>query len=235
MTVNKLDVSEGLNWFACGWKLFVKSWPMWVLVGLIYFAISMAFGLLGLIGGTVFALITPMLSAGFYFGAQQIQGGRELEVGTLFAGFRDQKRRGPLLILGLLWLAGTLLSVLVIALGVGIPLLTGLASGGDATATPAFGIGAMLGSLAGLLILLFVLMGIFYAIPLVALDGVAPVNAVGASIRACFKNWLPLLVFGIAYVVLAVLAALPLFLGFLVLMPLTFLAGYCSYRSVFAQ
>jgi uncharacterized membrane protein len=44
---------------------------------------------------------------------------------------------------------------------------------------------------------------------------------------------LPLLVFGLVYLVLAVAAVIPLGLGFLVLGPVTVCAVYASYREIF--
>ena len=46
---------------------------------------------------------------------------------------------------------------------------------------------------------------------------------------------LPLLVFGLIYIVLAAVAMLPLGLGFLILGPVTACAAYASYREVFAD
>ena len=48
-------------------------------------------------------------------------------------------------------------------------------------------------------------------------------------------NWAPFLVFGLIYIVLALLATIPLMLGWLVLLPLTFASGYVAYREVFAE
>jgi uncharacterized membrane protein len=46
---------------------------------------------------------------------------------------------------------------------------------------------------------------------------------------------LPLLVFGLVYLVLAVVAAIPFGLGFLILFPVTICALYASYREVFGE
>ena len=56
------------------------------------------------------------------------------------------------------------------------------------------GFGGLLGLLLIVAVELLVMMGMFYAVPLVMLHGAAPVDAVKASFRACFKNLLPLLV-----------------------------------------
>jgi uncharacterized membrane protein len=61
------------------------------------------------------------------------------------------------------------------------------------------------------------------------------VAAVKASFSACFKNLLPLLVFGVVYAVLAIIAVIPLGLGLLLLIPVSLCAGYCSYKDIFGD
>ena len=61
----------------------------------------------------------------------------------------------------------------------------------------------------------------------------APVDALKASFNACLKNFLSLLVYGLIVMVLMFFAALPAFLGFLVLIPVLFGSVYVSYRDIF--
>ena len=91
----------------------------------------------------------------------------------------------------------------------------------------------MISMLLVLLVALIIAMAFIYATPLVMLDNMKPVAAVKASFSACLQNILPLLVFGIVYLLLAIIAAIPLFLGFLILLPVSILAMYCSYKSIF--
>jgi uncharacterized membrane protein len=74
---------------------------------------------------------------------------------------------------------------------------------------------------------------VFYAIPLVTFRNVAPVDALKQSLNALLKNWLPLLVYGVITVVLAVVATVPAFLGWLVLGPVLFGGMYASYKDLF--
>jgi uncharacterized membrane protein len=95
-----------------------------------------------------------------------------------------------------------------------------------------FGMGAF-ALLFILLVMLVITMALFYAIPLVMLAGREPWQSLQDSVVVCSANFLPLSVFGLVYIVLTVLAALSLGLGFLVLIPVTFGAVYASYRDVF--
>ncbi len=92
----------------------------------------------------------------------------------------------------------------------------------------------LLALLVALALSLPVAMAYFYAIPLVMLEGAAPLQALQSSVQACLRNILPLLLFSIIYTVAFILAAIPFFLGFLLLIPLSFAAWYCSYVDIYA-
>jgi uncharacterized membrane protein len=78
-------------------------------------------------------------------------------------------------------------------------------------------------------------MALFYGVPLVMLGRQNAWPAAQASIVACWINMLPFLVFGLIYIVLAVVAAIPFGLGFLILGPVTVCAIYASYREIFEE
>jgi len=53
------------------------------------------------------------------------------------------------------------------------------------------------------------------------------------SIAATLKNVVPFLVFGVIYIVASIVASIPFGLGWIVLLPLSLLTAYVSYRDVF--
>ena len=77
------------------------------------------------------------------------------------------------------------------------------------------------------------LLAFFYAIPLVLFEGQTPVDAVSASLAACLRNIVPLILFGALTFVLGIMASLLFGLGFLVLIPVLTGASYASFRDVF--
>lgn len=88
------------------------------------------------------------------------------------------------------------------------------------------------------LLLAFVLgvavsIAIWFAPALVVFHGLAPVDALKASIQASLKNIGPFLVYGLLYIVAAMVASIPFGLGWIVLVPLTLLSVYTSYQDVF--
>jgi uncharacterized membrane protein len=62
-----------------------------------------------------------------------------------------------------------------------------------------------------------------------------PVAAMKASFHGCFRNFLPFLVYGLVMMLLAILAAIPVGLGFLVWIPLAIASTYTAYRGIFTD
>jgi len=60
-----------------------------------------------------------------------------------------------------------------------------------------------------------------------------PVDALKASITASLKNIMPFLVYGLIYIVAAIVASIPFGLGWVVLVPVLLLTAYVSYKDVF--
>jgi len=121
--------------------------------------------------------------------------------------------------------------------------LLGLAIGGGGLlggmmAGSMLGAGVALGGVALAMLLSLVLsvplfMALWFAPALVYFNGMPPVEALKASFGACAKNTLPFLVYGLIVLILTFFAALPLFLGFLVLLPVIAGSIYVSYRDIF--
>lgn len=78
-------------------------------------------------------------------------------------------------------------------------------------------------------------MAFLFAPALVALGGVPVMSSLRMSFMGCLKNILPSLIFGIALMILAVIACIPLFLGWLVLIPTSIAAIYATYRAIYTN
>jgi uncharacterized membrane protein len=134
--------------------------------------------------------------------------------------------------LGLLYMAGMLAIFAVAALLGGGGLASGMVMGNTAGAGMALG-GMILAFLVSLALSVPLVMAMWFAPALVVFNNMQPVPALKASFNACMKNMPVFLVYGLITLVLCFFAALPLGLGFLVLVPV--LAGtlYASYRDIF--
>ena len=241
MVAVRVEASRGWGWIVEGWRLFAQAPGIWLLIMLIYFGISLVLAFIPFVGTLASVLLGPVLAGGMIYGAAQLAQGRPLEIGHLFQGFKDQDRLGPLAVLGLIGLAGGFAAGLVMFLFMGGGLmLGGVLDTTGAIIPPQTMTGIFAG--AGLLALLFILlisvligMAFFYSVPLVMLAGQYVWPAVQDSIAACWINFLPLLVFGLIYFILVIVASIPLGLGFFILGPVTVGALYASYRDVFER
>jgi uncharacterized membrane protein len=72
-----------------------------------------------------------------------------------------------------------------------------------------------------------------FAPNLVILHGSNPLQAMRTSFVACTRNILPLVYFCVCFVGLAIVASLPLLLGWFALLPVVLLVNYTSYRDIF--
>lgn len=241
MNAVRVEADRGWGWIVEGWRLFAKAPGIWLVIMLIYFGIGIVLTFIPFVGTLASILLGPVLAGGMLYGAAELAQGKPLEIGHLFQGFKDQERLGPLVVLGLIGLAGGFAAGLVMFLFMGGGLmLGGVLDSTGAIIPPETMTGVFAG--AGLLALLFILlivvligMAYFYSVPLIMLAGQYVWPAVQDSIAASWINFLPLLVFGLIYIVLAVLAAIPFGLGIFVLGPVTVGAVYASYRDVFER
>ena len=233
MQAKSVNAGQGASWFSCGWNLFKQDFGTWFIMFLILIGLSIVLSFIPFIGSLALMIISPALIGGFMYAASELDKGNNIEIGYLFQGFRDKDRMNKLLVLG-----GIYLLVQVILMAVMLSLIGG-SSMMSAAETGNVDPAAMMTSGMGFSMLLIILVGVavmlgfVYATPLVMLDNMAPIESIKASYSAAFKNILPLLVFGIIYLLLAVIAAIPIGLGFLILIPVSILALYCSYKSIF--
>lgn len=233
MEAKTMDISRGIVWFSGGWRIFMKNPGLWVVLGIIMLAITVVLSIIPILGILALALVTPVLVAGLLYAAREADAGRTLDVLHLFQGFRDKEKLTPLLSLGGLALAGLLTSLALAFLVVGGSMVTMMLSG----ERPQMAAGAMGGFMfAGLIILvvgLLVATAIVYAIPLVMFHGTPAGAAMRSSFNASLRNFLPLLVFSVVYLFAAIVATLPLMLGWLVLLPASAGMLYLSYKDLY--
>lgn len=229
-----VDAGRGVSWWTDAWALFTKSALLWIALGLILFVILIALGLIPLLGALAASLIVPVFVGGWMLAARKVDGGGTLEVGDLFACFRGDKLT-PLIVLGALLLAAVVVIGLVAgALGMGA--VFGMAAGGANRSMggvmAAIGAG-MLAVVISLALGLLITMALWFAPALVVFKGTPPVDAMRASFAASLKNIVPFLLFGIIYIVAAIVASIPFGLGWVVLAPVLILTAYTSYKDVF--
>lgn len=240
-TIHAWDAARGTQWLARAWRLFVVAPGMWIVLSIVFLLIFIVLNLVPAIGFLVALVLTPALSGGILLAARDVEAGRPLDLGRLFEPLVSEHRRGDIVILGLLYtgayVAATVASVLMVVVTAGLSAIDpGLFSGHggiDPVGAASIGVGVLFAVMIWCVLGLAVMAVFFYAIPLVVLASLPPIRAISLGLRGLLRNVWPLLVFSLIWTVLALLATLPLMLGWLVLGPITWTAWYASYRDIF--
>ena len=235
MEARKVHAMHGWMWIKHGYWLFKKSPLLWMVLT--------AIGVLGVVGIASFpvvgdplsTLMFPALLAGFMFGCHALAQGEELELMHLFAGF--QKHAQKLVTLGGINLVGQLLILGVMMLTGGATLVSLMMSGKAGAEDPAILMQAMAGAglalALGITLFTVLMMAMQFAPMLVIFGGMAPFPAMKASLRAFLRNMIPLTMYCVFLLPFAILASLPMMLGWLVLLPVVITSLYAIYRDLF--
>jgi hypothetical protein len=248
MQARIVEARKGAIWLADGWRLFRAAPLGWLALVFAYWIIMTLASVVPVIGVAAASVMVPAFSVGFMAAARAASRRGPVELGLLFEGFRHH--RNSQLVLGVIYFAclGLLLAatMLVDEGALANWMLTGKRPDEETLQSDDF-----LGALA-LAALLYapVLMMFWFAPPLAAWHGIAPVKALFFSFFACLLNWRPFLAYGAVSALFAL--ALPLLLLFvlmlasfkiaamslvfpllLVLLPTLFASFYASYRDIF--
>ena len=225
--MNKVPASATVDWYKKGWQTFASDMVTWLILSVLFLVIMIVLMLIPVIGSLAYYLVAPALMGGLLLAAKESLEGGKAEIQHLIAPLQDENLRTPLLTLGAILLGANLILGI---LGVGTVGSFSAATSGHA------GLFGGLGLFSGLLMLIVSMVigaAFFYAPAQVIFANTAPVDAIKNSLTATIQNVPALLLFGLIYMVLSVLAAIPLGLGFLVLIPVMTGALYASYRDVF--
>lgn len=223
--IRRVGFSAGLRWLpAAAELLFAGLGPLAGLASL-WLLISLIAVVIPLIGQMFLVLLTPLLTAGVLVGFDKVRHDQTPRPFTLFAGWKDPRRRASLLILGAWSFLGSMLAAVVFVGWLGGQLSAEALEA--AMASPealirvleeaSIGGGLLLSGL----ILALVLSALYFAIPLVMFNGWPTITALVSSIKAVFGNWAAFLGFGLAFItvatglglILVLLAAVSLALG----------------------
>ena len=243
MEVQLVAAGKGWQWIVDGFSLFRRSPAMWLALTLLLGVIWLVSMIVPLLGPLLFNLFSPALFVGLMLGCRALERGEELQVGHLFAGFRD--RLAPLVTVGGVYLVGTILVVGVVLVAAGGSMLPAVLSksGADVETLRAALRSMALALAIGAAVYLPLIMLIWFAPLLVVFDGMAPLAAMKLSFAACLKNTLPFTVYGLAILGLWFVLSLPAVMGpagavvvvalLVASIPVLVCSIYASYKDVF--
>lgn len=220
----------GYQWLLRGWEMFRTAPGTWIGIAVAFMLVMLIVGMIPFLNVAANLLI-PVFIGGISIGCRAIEEGEGIRFEHLFAGFSRQP--GGLLMVGLLYL----LTLLVMAVVLGIvATVTGVAAlatiaHDSAGNTAAWAI--VLAFLVMILVFAPLAMAVWLAPPLLLFHELSAYQAIRTGILVALRNLLPFLVYGLLVLVAAVLASLPLLLGWLVLLPVLYASLYAAYRDLF--
>lgn len=227
----KVDAGRGVAWWSESWALFLRNPVMWIIFGVILIVGSIVLGWIPVVGGIVLALLVQVIVGGWLLAVRKLESGGTLEVGDLFLGFRDGLN--PLVVLGVLTLVASVVIVLVMGvMGAGAAFGMAGSSGGMESLMRGAAVG-MMAAIAGLALAFLAGMAFWFAPALIVFAGLPPVEALKVGWSAAWSNVPAMVVYGLIWIVAGIVASIPFGLGWFVLLPLTVLGLYCSYRDIF--
>ena len=227
---------RGVDWIGTGWKLFAKAPLMWIVALLILVVIAIVVNIVPFLGSIAFQIVTPIFYGGLIVACRALERGGDFELEHIFAGFKTQFAN--LAIIGAIFLVGMLALLLVLALFAGFGILGAMLSGNPDDVLPAIaasGVAILLGVLVMFALMIPLLMAYWFAPALVIMHGVGAVDAMKASFGGCLRNLIPFLIYGIVMMILFIVASIPLGLGLLVMIPVSFTSTYAAYRDIFTE
>lgn len=231
----KVKALHGWMWISHGWWLFKKSPLLWMVLAAIGFVGMFGIATIPVVGDPLSTLMFPALLAGYMLGCHALAQGEELELVHLFAGF--QKHASRLVTLGGINLVAQLLILGIMMITGGAALVSLMMDGGAAASDPSVLAQALVGAgfaiVLGMTLFTLLLIAMQFAPMLVIFRNLAPVPAMRTSLQAVMRNWLPMTVYALLLLPFAILASLPMMLGWLVLLPVIITSTYAIYRDLF--
>jgi uncharacterized membrane protein len=225
---------HGWQWIVDGFALFRLSPVIWIALFFVYLLIGMVMSIIPVVGPILLNLLAPVFMAGFMLGCRDLENGEELELNHLFAGFK--RNTSQLITVGGLYLAGVIVIVGIVFTMTGGAGISAMSAGhmfGEDVAATAAGSGFLLAALVGLAVLVPLMMAYWFSPTLVVFHDMKAADAMRLSFAACWRNIWPFTVYSLISMVLMLIAAIPLGLGLLVMIPTMTASLYVSYKDIF--
>lgn len=223
----------GIEWLTGAFKLFLKSPLMLGAATAIFLGVLLILHFIPYAGAGLAEIISPMILAGFMRAFRSIDEGNDPELPQFAAGFRSHAL--PLAMVGAIYL-GILLAIVWLMKLLGVDyqaLMQAMQEGAtpEQLAMRLEGKAPLL--LLGLALAIPAVAATWYAPALVLFGNANPLQAMGLSLKACARNWLALLLNGVALIPVFLLALIPV-IGMLVAVPIMLGTAYLGYQAMFA-
>jgi len=239
ITIKSVPMMNGWHWVVAGFRLFKENPVMWVILFVIYFLIMLPISLIPVVGSIVSTLLAPVFAAGMMLGCRALMQDQDLEINHLFAGFK--KEPGQLIAVGGIYMLSLLIVAVLLVLAMDKHTIELLVQGKNLSPEQASGM--LLPILIAMLFIMPIMMAYWFAPVLVAINHLTAVDAMKLSLKACYKNMSPFLLYGVIYMLafivgvlligLGLWVAIPMILGMVVVVPVMMTSLYASYADIF--
>lgn len=225
-----VGIGRASSWIGSGWQMFTQSAGAWIGMIVIWIVLIMITSLIPLVN--IFNMILgTLLTGGLMIACHNQRREGSLNIGDLFAGFSEHFV--PLLLLGLLSMLLYFLAMIPMFITLGGAFFAMLAGGGSEIDPALIGIPFLLGMLVSMALLVPVMAALWFAPALVVISKCSPVEALKRSFFGCLRNFLPFLLWGLLVAVLLILGMIPIGLGLLVVLPMTWASTYAAFRDIY--
>ena len=224
---------RGASWWGEAWSLFKAAPGMWILTLLAFFVLYALVAIIPVLN--FFAgFVAMLMGTGLLIGCDDLHRGDPLRVGHLFAAFKTRPGRLIVLVVvtGLLSILAMLVAVLPFGLSM-LPILFGMEDMDTSLMTGTLLVSILLIFLIFLALSIPIYMAYWFAPLLIVKQDFGVGKAMLCSLKACAMNFVPFLLYGLVGLVLTIVAMIPLFLGFLILIPMIIASIYTAYRDIF--
>ncbi len=233
--IQSTSFARGYAWIVEAWPYFTSNPLGWIAAMVVFFLIAMAVSIIPL-GGIVLNIFYPVVVGGFMLGCLAHREGGSFEFQYMFAGFKEPHFK-RLAMLGVLYTVITFAAIILVAV-LAFVMLGGFEffqeiEHAQKEDVAAYATDIMLLSLITVTLFTPCVMAIWFAPIIIISSDETTVSAMLLSFNACLKNILPFLLYGIVVFVLAIIASIPLMLGYLVLLPVLSASVYVSYLDCF--
>ncbi|AYH42265.1 BPSS1780 family membrane protein [Azoarcus sp. DN11] len=249
MQARQLPSGRGFAWLGEGLQIWRRNPALLTFASFGYLLLLILVSVVPFLGQVIASLLMPILSLGVLNTCQAIDKGRKAGPDVLFSGF--QQNLPALVTIGLIYLAGSLLVLLLTSLADGGTLLKVMTSGGKIEAEAATSTGFTVALLIAITLSTPVMMAYWFAPLLAGWWKLSAPKAMFFSFYACLRNWRPFLTYSIALALfgavlpgillglvgmaspmLATLLSVPLPL---LLIPIVFASFYANARDIFGE
>jgi hypothetical protein len=260
MQIRRVRAGHGWLWVRRSVEMFARSPLTWTVLNLLLLSIGSVLTWIPVIGGLLFALLTPVFAGGLMLGCRDVNAGMRLQPAHLFAGF--QRNAAALVSVGGVYVVGQIvvMGLLMAIGGAELQALVASAMGEQPapapspTPSPTVGDRVMAAVLVAGALFVPLAMAVWFAPVLAVLDGLRASQAIKLSLQGCLRNLAAVVVYalamgalllGLLFAVRTLLGFVPRSLGFVrepvaMLMmtfwvSLTLISAYIGYRDIFAD